>query len=88
LGGNLNLDEKVREDRKIRFLRYLVDFSILSIEQDDLDLEASLKLVEDVKQAALNLFPDKENVFELIYRPRFQRIIEERFGVKLEKPKF
>jgi len=82
------LDEKVREDRKIRFLRYLVDFSILSIEQDDLDLEASLKLVEDVKQAALNLFPDKENVFELIYRPRFQRIIEERFGVKLEKPKF
>lgn len=88
MGGNLNLDEKVREDRKIRFLRYLVDFSILSIEQDDLDLEASLKLVEDVKQAALNLFPDKENVFELIYRPRFQRIIEERFGVKLEKPKF
>lgn len=82
------MDEKVREDRKIRFLRYLVDFSILSIEQDDLDLEASLKLVEDVKQAALNLFPDKENVFELIYRPRFQRIIEERFGVKLEKPKF
>lgn len=88
--GDFNLEEKEKreEDRKIRFLRYLVDFSILSIEQEDLTLEMALKLVEDVKQAALNLFPGKENVFELIYRPRFKRIIEEKFGIKLEEPGF
>lgn len=88
--GDFNLEEKEKreEDRKIRFLRYLVDFSILSIEQEDLTLEMALKLVEDVKQAALNLFPGKENVFELIYRPRFKRIIEEKFGIKLEEPSF
>ncbi len=84
----MNEKERRNEDRKIRFLRYLVDFSILSIEQEDLTLDMALKIVEDVKQAVLNLFPDKESVFELIYRPRFNRVIEERFGVKLDRPTF
>jgi hypothetical protein len=69
------------ENRKIRFLRYLVDFSLLSIQQDDLSLEEALKVVEDVKRAACNLFPGKEETFELIYRPRFNRVIQERFEV-------
>lgn len=81
-------NERKQEDRKIRFLRYLVDFSILSIEQEDLTLDMALKLVEDVKQTAMNLFPDKEKVFELVYRPRFKRIIEEKFGIKLENSSF
>lgn len=74
------LEKEVKdENRRIRFLRYLVDFSILSIQRDDLSLEEALRLVEEVKQAACNLFPGKEETFELIYRPRFQRAIEERF---------
>ncbi len=69
------------ENRKIRFLRFLVDFSLLSIQQDDLLLEEAIKVVEDVRRAACNLFPGKEETFELIYRPRFDRVIQERFGV-------
>jgi hypothetical protein len=68
------------ENRKIRYLRFLVDFSILSIQQGDLSCEEAFKLVEDVKRAACNLFPGKEETFELIYRPRFKRVIQERFG--------
>jgi len=67
------------ENRKIRFLRFLVDFSILSIQQNDLCLEEAMEVVEDVKRVACNFFPGKEQTFELIYRPRFQRVIEERF---------
>ncbi len=69
------------ENRKIRFLRFLVDFSLRSIQQDDLLLKEALKVVEDVRRAACNLFPGKEETFELIYRPRFDRVIQERFGV-------
>ncbi len=69
------------ENRKIRFLRFLVDFSLRSIQQDDLLLEEALKVVEDVRRAACNLFPGKEETFELIYRARFDRVIQERFGV-------
>jgi len=67
------------ENRKIRYLRYLVDFSILSIQQEDLSFEEAYQLVEDVKRAACSLFPGKEETFELIYRPRFQRVIHEKF---------
>jgi hypothetical protein len=68
------------ENRRVRFLRFLIDLSILSIQQNDLSFEEALKMVEDAKQAACHLFPGKEEVFELIYRPRFQRVIRERFG--------
>jgi hypothetical protein len=76
----MNETEVREENRKIRYLRFLVDFSILSIQQDDLLFEEAQELVENVKRAACSLFPGKEETFELIYRPRFNRIIEERFG--------
>ncbi|PIX24392.1 MAG: hypothetical protein COZ69_06255 [Deltaproteobacteria bacterium CG_4_8_14_3_um_filter_45_9] len=74
------------ENRKIRYLRFLVDFSILSIQQDDLCLEDALELVKDVRKAACGLFPGKEETFELIYRPRFDRVIQERFGPIFPSP--
>ena len=76
------MDEKEvkEENRKIRYLRFLVDFSILSIQQDDLSLQGALQLVEDVKKAVCGLFPGKEETFELIYRPRFNRVMRGRFG--------
>jgi hypothetical protein len=81
------MDEKeVRdENRKIRYLRFLVDFSVLSIQQDDLSPEEAHELVQNVKRAACGLFPGKEETFELIYRPRFNRTIQERFGFQEER---
>jgi len=80
------VDQEIREEnRKIRFLRFLIDLSILSIQQGDLTLEEASAMVSDVKRAALNLFPGKEAAFELIYRPRFQRVIAERFGPEFER---
>jgi hypothetical protein len=75
-------DKDIREEnRRIRFLRFLIDLSIRSIQENDLSLEEAMGLVEGAKRAALNLFPGKELAFELIYRPRFQRAIEAKFGV-------
>jgi hypothetical protein len=75
-------EHSVREEnRRVRFLRFLVDLSLVSIQQEELSREKAERIVGDVKQAACNLFPGKEETFELIYRPRFQRVIQERFGV-------
>jgi hypothetical protein len=77
----MGYSEEVREEnRKIRYLRFLVDFSILSIQQNDVSFGEALKVVEDVKRVACTFFPGKEETFELIYRPRFNRVIQERFG--------
>jgi hypothetical protein len=74
------------ENRRVRFLRFLVDLSLVSIQQEVLCLEDAEKVVEDVKQAACKLFPGKEETFELIYRPRFQRVIQERFRLDSDNP--
>jgi hypothetical protein len=58
----------------------LVDLSLQEIQQENLSLIEMLRIVEDVKRAACTLFPGKEETFELIYRPRFDRVIQERFG--------
>jgi hypothetical protein len=67
------------ENKRIRFLRLLVDLSLQEIQQENLSLEEMLRIVEDVKRATCTLFPGKEETFELIYRPRFNRVIQERF---------
>lgn len=72
--------EIAAENRKIRFLRLLVDFSMQLILQEDLPLEEALRIVEGVKGHACRLFPGKETTFELIYRPRFRRILVEKYG--------
>lgn len=69
------------ENRKIRFLRILIDLAIQSIQLDNLTLNEAIGRVEEVKKVACHLFPGKEETFELIYRPRFNRAIQERFGV-------
>ena len=73
-------EEVKQENRKLRYLRFLVDFSILSIQQDEVSFGEALKVVDDVKRVACTFFPGKEEIFELIYRPRFNRVIQERFG--------
>ena len=74
-------DEQIREEnRKIRYLRFLVDFSILGILQGDLSPGQALGAMEQARRAACGLFPGKEATFDLIYGPRFRRAIRESFG--------
>lgn len=73
-------DEELKEEnRKIRRLRFIVDFSIAYIQQSQISLEEAIDVVEAVKKQSLRLFPGKEDAFEIIYRPRFRRIISRKF---------
>jgi len=71
--------EVILENKKIRTLRILVDTACLLLSRGDLNREQSWDMVEQVKQWAVILFPGKEETFDLIYLPRFRRVIEERF---------
>ncbi|HWP58673.1 MAG TPA: hypothetical protein VNL14_12350 [Candidatus Acidoferrales bacterium] len=70
------------EERKIRRLRRTVDLTTALLYQADLTLETAQRLVAACKKAALELFPDKEETFDLVYGPRFRRILTERFGLQ------
>jgi hypothetical protein len=75
-------DELLKEEEKqMRRLRFIADLAQSVLMQSDLSLRESLELMENTKKAALSLFPDKEFVYDLVYTPRFRRIIEERFTI-------
>jgi len=70
------------EERNLRRLRFIVDLAqAVLMQQADLTLKEAFAIMRNTKQAALSLFPDKEQVFELVYAPRFRRIITERFVI-------
>ncbi len=67
------------ENRRIRTLRLLVDFSMGYLAQTQLSLEEAQAVIQGVKKQALRLFPDKEETFDLIYLPRFQRLLRDKY---------
>ncbi len=69
------------ENKMIRRLRFLVDLTFATLAQDDsLTLEEAWDHVNALKGAAVAMFPGKEHTFDLIYMPRFSRLLAERFG--------
>jgi hypothetical protein len=72
----------LEEDKKMRLLKFVVDLNqAILMQQVDLTLREAFQIMRDTKKAVLNLFPEKEGTYELIYAPRFRRIIEERFVI-------
>ena len=74
-----NKEEREEENRRIRTLRLLVDFSLAYLAQTNLPLEEAQAVVKGVKKQALRLFPEKEETFDLIYLPRFRRLLREKY---------
>jgi hypothetical protein len=78
------VDEKElrQENKKIRYLRIIVDLSLHEIRQGKLTLDQVYALMEGVRKLALRLFPDKEEEFDLIYGSRFQRVVREYYHIQ------
>jgi hypothetical protein len=75
--------EKLEEQRKIRRLQMMMDMIMSVISQDgNLTVDEAAALVADSKKAALAMFPDKELAFNLIYKPRLQRLMRERYRIQ------
>ncbi|HEY7825844.1 MAG TPA: hypothetical protein VIC00_03420 [Candidatus Acidoferrales bacterium] len=63
------------ESRRIRRLRILVQLTLETIAGGDLLPEEAAGMIAATRQAALEMFPGKEKTFDLIYRPKFQRVM-------------
>ena len=75
--------EREEEARKIRRLQVMMGMVMSVIGQDpSLTVEEASELAAGAKKAALAMFPDKELAFDLLYRPRLQRLIRERFRLQ------
>jgi hypothetical protein len=71
------------ENRRLRRLQIMMSMVMQVIsQQSDLTVEEASELVASSRKAALALFPGKELAYDLIYRPRLQRLMNERFHLQ------
>ena len=76
-------EELKEESRKIRRLQIMMNMVMQVIAQDlTLPVEEASEMVADTRRAALAMFPDKELAFDLIYWPRLQRLMRERYRMQ------
>ena len=65
------------EAARARKVRHLVGLSTSLIQQSGMTRRDAEHLVQMVRERILNLFPDGEDTYELVYAPRFRRLIDE-----------
>jgi hypothetical protein len=86
-GGDKNTSQKSQENadeaRRIRRLQVMISMVASVICQDPgLTVEEASELAAGAKRAALAMFPDKELAYDLLYKPRLQRLMRERFRLQ------
>lgn len=75
--------ERAEEARQLRRLQVMIGMVMSVISQDpDLTLEEAAEMAANARRAALAMFPGKELTYDIIYRPRLQRVINERFRLQ------
>ncbi|PYX94393.1 MAG: hypothetical protein DMG67_01665, partial [Acidobacteria bacterium] len=78
----LSKEEIEDENRRIRRLQIMMNMVMAVISQEEMTLEEASEMVANAKRAALAMFPDKELAYDLIYKPRLQRLLRERFRLQ------
>lgn len=75
--------EQQQEQKNIRRLQIMMNMIMSVIAQDStLSYEDAAEMVADSRRAALAMFPDKELAYDLIYKPRLQRLMRDRFRLQ------
>jgi hypothetical protein len=76
-------EEQMEERRKIRRLQLMMDMVMSVIGQDpNLTVDEAAEMVADSRRAALAMFPDKELAYNILYKPRLQRLMRERYRIQ------
>lgn len=76
--------ERVANERKLlRRLQMMMNMTMQVVSQDSsLTPDEASQMIADSREAALAMFPGKETAYDLIWKPRFQRLMVERFRLQ------
>ena len=80
--GEATGQDAAEENKLIRRMQMMMNMVMQVIAQDSsLSIDEASQMIADSRKAALAMFPDKELAYELIWKPRFQRLMRERFRI-------
>lgn len=78
----VSAEERVEEAKLIRRMQMMMGMVMSVIAQDaSLTVDEAAQMIADSRKAALAMFPGKELAYDLIWKPRFQRLMRERFRI-------
>jgi hypothetical protein len=78
----MSAEEQAEEQRLLRRLQMMMNLVMQTIAQDSsLSVDEASQMIADSRKAALAMFPGKDLAYDLIWRPRFQRLMRERFRI-------
>ena len=78
----MTAEQRAEEQKLIRRLQMMMNMVMQVIATDaSLTIDDAAQMIADSRKAALAMFPGKELAYDLIRRPRFQRLMRERFRI-------
>ena len=78
--ADISAEERAEEERLLRRMQMMMNLVMQTIAQDgSLTIDEASQMIADSRKAALAMFPGKDLAYDLIWRPRFQRLMRERF---------
>lgn len=78
----IDAEERAEEQKLIRRMQMMMNMIMSVIAQDaSLTIDEASQMIADSRKAALAMFPGKELAYDLIWKPRFQRLMRERFRI-------
>ncbi|HEX9190359.1 MAG TPA: hypothetical protein VGB87_25000 [Vicinamibacteria bacterium] len=79
MGEDADPRDVVEEQRRADRLRRIVDVACALLQQGRFSRAEAEAIVAQARVRAVELFPGKGDVFDLVLAPRFRRILEERW---------
>jgi hypothetical protein len=80
--ANPRTPEQLEEQKLIRRMQMMMNLVLQTVAQDNsLTIDEASQMIADAKTAALSMFPGKDLAYDLIWKPRFQRVMQERFRI-------
>ena len=82
VAARISAAERAEEQKLLRRLQIMMNMTMQVIAQDgSLTVDEASQMIGDSRKAALAMFPGKELAYDLIWKPRFQRLMRERFRI-------
>jgi hypothetical protein len=78
----MTAQQRAEEQKLIRRLQMMMNMAMQVIATDaSLTIDDAAQMIADSRKAALAMFPGKELAYDIIWKPRFQRLMRERFRI-------
>ncbi|MFQ5847741.1 MAG: hypothetical protein ACE5IQ_08775 [Candidatus Methylomirabilales bacterium] len=73
----VNQEALQREEDQMRLLKWLADATVWRVTVGPITRTRGEQVIEAARERVLALFPDTGNLFDLVLRPRFERLLGE-----------